>query len=217
MTLVKIVVAVLALLISLSTHEYCHALVSYLLGDATARRLGRLSLNPLAHIDPIGTILVPLLGILSGLPVIGWAKPVPFNPYNLRYHKWGAVLVGFAGPVSNFLAAIVYILILKGVLAAGLSFSNLLVLFLVQLVLINVVLGLFNLLPVPPLDGSKLLETLLDAPKYRRFLYFLETRGPLILLLFIFLDSYSPVSIIGTVFTAAISAFFRLAGLGYLL
>ncbi len=217
MTAASIIISVLALLISLSTHEYCHALVSYLLGDATARRYGRLSLNPLAHIDPIGTVLVPLLGIVSGLPVIGWAKPVPFNPYNLRYHKWGAVLVGLAGPASNFLGAVIYILVLKGVLTAGLALNNLLVLFLVQLVFINVVLGLFNLIPVPPLDGAKLLETLLDSPKYRNFLLFLETRGPLILLLIIFIDAYSPISVIGSVFNAVIVAIFRLAGLGNLL
>lgn len=210
-----VIIGMLAMLISLSTHEFCHALASYLLGDETAKRMGRLTLNPIAHIDPVGTVIVPLIGALSGLPLFGWAKPVPFNPYNLRYRKWGAAMVAMAGPVSNFAFAIVYIILLKIVLGTlNLPVYNLLPLFLTMLVVVNVVLGVFNFIPVPPLDGSQLLGAILDSPKYRNFLLFIETRGPLILFGLIMLDYFSPVSILGTLFSAALNAVFSIAGLG---
>ncbi len=214
MAVVTLLISVLALLISLATHEFCHALVSYWLGDSTAKRLGRLTLNPLAHIDLIGTVLVPLLGMISGFPIIGWAKPVPTNPYNLRYHKWGMSLVALAGPISNVLGATVYLVLLKIALdVIGLPLQNLLVVFLAQLVMINVGLGIFNLLPVPPLDGSRLLEALLDAPKYRDILIFLERQGPTLLFVLIIADSFLPSPILGRLFTAAINGFFGLAGI----
>lgn len=211
---VFVLVALAALLISLSTHEYCHALVGYLLGDRTAQRAGRLTLNPIAHIDPVGTVLIPLIGAMSGFPVIGWAKPVPFNPYNLKYGKWGPVMVALAGPVSNFLMAGVYLLLLRLVITV-LSFSpnNLLVLFLTLLVMVNVVLGIFNFIPVPPLDGSKLLHALMTAPKYRNTLLWLETRGPLVLLLIIFSDYFLNLNILSRFFNAAINTVFALGGL----
>lgn len=208
----------LALIISLVVHEYMHALVGYLLGDETAKRMGRLTLNPFAHADLVGTILLPLMAIFSHFPVIGWAKPVPFNPYNLRDQKWGPTLVALAGPFSNFAMAALFLGILKALLdVAHMPINNLLVVFLGYLVLINVVLGVFNFIPVPPLDGSKLLNALLDAPKYRRFLFMLETRGPLILLVIIMLDLLSPVSILGALFGGAVNFVFSLAGLRYLL
>jgi Zn-dependent protease len=209
-----IIIAAIALLISLTTHEFCHALVSYWLGDSTAKRMGRLTLNPLAHIDLVGTVLVPLIGLMTGFPIIGWAKPVPFNPYNLKYRRWGMAMVGLAGPASNLLCAIVFLVMLKiSLTAIGLPVNNLLVIFLAQLVTVNIVLGIFNLLPVPPLDGSRLMEVFLDSPKYRNTLIFLETRGPMVIFLLILLDSLSPVSVIGSIFNAAVSGFFSLAGL----
>lgn len=215
MNIVFVLVALAALLISLSTHEYCHALVGYLLGDRTAQRAGRLTLNPVAHIDPVGTLLIPLIGAMSGFPVIGWAKPVPFNPYNLKYGKWGPVLVALAGPVSNFLMAGIYLLLLRLVIISlALSPSNLLVLFLTLLVMVNVVLGIFNFLPIPPLDGSKLLHALLTAPKYRDTLIWLETKGPLMLMLLIFGDYFLRLHILSGFFNAAINTVFRLGGLG---
>lgn len=212
------VIAVVALLITLTTHEYCHALVAYMMGDESAKRAGRLTLNPLVHIDPVGTIVVPLLGMLSGLPLIGWAKPVPYNPYNLRNFKWGPTIVALAGPVSNFALALVYLGLLKfAVDVLGLSVRpsapNLLVLFLALLVIVNVVLGVFNFLPVPPLDGSKLINAIFDAPKYRDMRVFLETRGPMILFIIVMLDFASPYSFLGIMFSAAIRFFFSLAGL----
>lgn len=212
--LIFAVIAIAALLISLSVHEYSHALVGYMLGDPTAKRMGRLTLNPLSHIDPIGTVLVPLMGVLSGFPLIGWAKPVPFNPYNLKYRKWGPVMVALAGPVSNFTSALIYLFLLKFVLVVlGLPVSNLLVMFLFILVIVNVILGLFNFIPVPPLDGSKLLNAILDAPKYFRFRLLLETRGSLILLLLIFLDFASPRSLLGALFDSVLGFVFSIAGL----
>jgi len=214
MSVTVALLSVAAFLIALSTHEFCHALAGYLMGDTTAKRMGRLTLNPVAHIDPIGTVLVPLIGLLTGFPVIGWAKPVPFNPYNLRFHRWGAALVGMAGPASNFIGGFVYLFLLKFVLVAfRLPPTNLLVLLLTQLVIVNAVLGVFNLIPVPPLDGAALMETLLAAPKYHRLLRFLETRGPAIIFFLIILDWLSPVSIIGAAFTAIIRGYFSLAGL----
>ncbi len=214
----RIIALYVALIISLVVHEYMHALVGYLLGDETAKRMGRLTLNPFAHADLVGTFLLPLVAIMSHFPVIGWAKPVPFNPYNLRDQKWGPTLVALAGPFSNFAMAAIFLGALKVLLdVVHLPVYNLLVIFLGYLVLINVVLGLFNFLPVPPLDGSKLLNALLDAPKYRRFLFTLETRGPMILLIIITIDLLSPISILGSIFGGAINLAFSLAGLRYLL
>ncbi|MDD5251919.1 MAG: site-2 protease family protein [Patescibacteria group bacterium] len=213
MSLTLALLSVAALLVSLTVHEYCHALVAYFLGDETARRYGRLTLNPAAHIDPIGTILIPLFGILTGLPVIGWAKPVPVNPYNLRHGKWGGVIVSLAGPASNFTIAILSLLLLRVAMSVvGLGETNLLVLFLYALATISISLGVFNLLPVPPLDGSALLERLFDHPRYRPMLVFLETRGPFLLLMLVFLDSFLPFSILGWLFNGVAGFIFRLVG-----
>jgi Zn-dependent protease len=211
-----IIISLLALYVSLAVHEFSHALLAYLQGDTTAQRMGRLTLNPIAHIDPIGTVLVPLLGAMSGFPLIGWAKPVPFNPYNLKHGgKWGSVYVAIAGPISNFAMALLFLLLLRiAVSVFLLGFDNLLVMFLTMLVMINTVLGIFNLIPVPPLDGSKLLHALLDDPKYRNFLLTLETRGPMILMIMIVIDfAILPTSVLGTVFSTALNFVFRLGGL----
>ncbi|HCC22325.1 hypothetical protein A2480_02085 [Candidatus Uhrbacteria bacterium RIFOXYC2_FULL_47_19] len=214
MDLTFILVALLALYVSLTVHEFSHAFSAYLQGDQTAQRSGRLTLNPLAHIDPVGTVLVPLLGALSGFPLIGWAKPVPFNPHNLKNSRWGSVAVALAGPISNFVMAFVFLGLLRlAVINFALPQSNLLVVFLFLLVTVNVVLGIFNFIPVPPLDGSKLLHALLDAPQYRNLLITLETRGPLILMGLVLVDFILPVSILGRIFNTAVNTVFRLGGL----
>jgi len=155
------------IVLSASFHEFAHGFVAYKLGDNTAKDAGRLTLNPLAHIDMIGTVLVPLFLLISSGTFIGWAKPVPYNPYNLRDRKYGSLKVGLAGPAANFLIAIILGILLRlvfaGVFGASLLVSGQGSFFLSALALIvyiNIFLGLFNLIPIPPLDGSKALMDL---------------------------------------------------------
>ncbi len=140
------------LVMSVVIHEVAHGVVADNLGDPTARLAGRLTLNPLKHLDPVGSFLVPGFLLLVGGPVFGWARPVPYNPYNLRAGRWGPALVAGAGPLANLLIAVIFGLGLRYGLGNEL---------LVQVVLLNLVLAIFNLIPVPPLDGSKLLFALL--------------------------------------------------------
>ena len=188
---------VAAILIALTVHEFSHALAAHLLGDQTAKRMGRLSLNPLTHIDMVGFLALVLVGF-------GWGKPVPFNPYNLRYPKWGSAIVAAAGPLSNIISVIVFGFVLKFT-APLLLPGNLLVEFLTLLVVLNLVLCIFNLIPIPPLDGSKFLLSALTAPEHYKIRFLLETRGPLLLLGFIILDSLSGLNLLSRVFSVAIS------------
>ena len=150
--LASIIVYGVILVIVLTVHEFSHAWAGHMLGDVTAKREGRLTLNPLSHIDPFLTLLLPLGLILLGSPVVfGAAKPVPFNPYAVRYGKAGAALVAFAGPASNLLMALVVGFYLRFVGVAGLGQE-----FLLQFVLVNVAFFVFNMIPFPPLDGSRL-------------------------------------------------------------
>lgn len=146
--------AFVILVISLSVHEAAHAWTANRLGDPTARLLGRLTLNPIAHIDLIGTVVFPLVAMYSGLPLIGWAKPVPVNGQNLRSPRLDFAIVALAGPVSNMILAIGFAGILS-VLTLGPISSTLE--FLRLAVVINVLLAVFNLIPVPPLDGGNVL------------------------------------------------------------
>lgn len=203
-----------AFIVALTTHEYAHALIGYLQGDETARRYGRLTLNPVAHIDPIGTILMPLLGSFSGLPFIGWAKPVPFNPYNLKDGKWGAVAVALAGPGMNLLVACLAMgLLLATIGPLGLAGDNLLPIFLSRLVIVSLGLAVFNLIPVPPLDGSRLVVSLLDSPQHAELRRNIETRGPLVLIIIVFLDYLMNGRLIGPLFNAVFNAFFWIFGM----
>jgi Zn-dependent protease len=168
------------LMIVIAIHEFSHAVASYSLGDHTAEHEGRLTLNPLAHLDGVGTLMLLFVGF-------GWGKPVPFNPYNLRWRKWGSAAVALAGPISNFLTAIVFALVLRAVIGKVPDSSYLLV-FLVYVIIYSLLLGIFNLLPIPPLDGSKLLFSLLP-PKYDNVAFLLQKNGFLLLIsLLIFLD-----------------------------
>ena len=142
---------------SLTVHEAAHAWTADRLGDPTARLLGRVSFNPVVHIDPIGTIVLPLLAALSGLPILGWAKPVPVNVRQLREPRRDFMLVAAAGPASNILLAVLAALVIRAVFGeASLVRDGLL-----QVVVINVLLAVFNLVPVPPLDGGNVLAGLL--------------------------------------------------------
>ena len=178
---------VAALILSLSTHEFAHALAGFYLGDHTAERAGRLTLNPLAHLDPLGFLAILTVGF-------GWAKPVPYNPYNLRNQKWGPALVGLAGPASNFVLGTACAL-LVGLFLPSLGISNLLVLALSYLGLVNYGLMIFNAIPLAPLDGSKLLDVALAHPRHASIRTWLEVRGPSFLLMLVLADAFLRIGI----------------------
>jgi len=170
-----------ALLISISFHEYAHARVSYSLGDPTPKWRGRLSLNPLVHLDPIGLIMLWLFRF-------GWAKPVEINPSYYKEPKKGTILVSLAGPMANLLLAFISMIILKlDVLRIGIVDSFVYILF-----LYNLSLAVFNLIPIPPLDGSKILAGLLPARQSYEFLKF-ESYGPLILIILVYFGLLSQI------------------------
>ncbi|HCX45344.1 TPA: site-2 protease family protein [Patescibacteria group bacterium] len=173
------------LIFSIMIHEIAHGAMALRLGDNTAKRLGRLTLNPLKHLDPVGSVILPLMLILFNSPIlIGWAKPVPYNPYNLKDPKKGAALIGAAGPLSNIVIAVTFSIILS--FSAVLGISSTLMAAIGVIVLINLLLAIFNLVPIPPLDGSKLLFALFPRSWFKAQMI-MERNGFLFLLLFIFL------------------------------
>lgn len=156
MDILSAVFLIVIIIFSAIIHEVMHGVAADYLGDKTARYAGRLTLNPIPHIDPIGSILLPLVLALSGSPIFfGWAKPVPYNPYNLRPGRFSEAIVAGAGPFSNAVIAVIFGLVIRLNLSPTLSGIFFLI------VLVNVMLCIFNLIPIPPLDGSKVLEALL--------------------------------------------------------
>jgi len=175
---------ILVILFSVVIHEVSHGYMANLLGDPTAKMQGRLTLNPLKHLDPVGSIILPAMLYFSGAPMIGWAKPVPFNPYNLRAGKWGPALVAIVGPISNILVAIVFSFLVRFNISfsfAPIVFTQLCLL----IVQLNMVLAIFNLIPIPPLDGSKVLFSILPY-KLHHIEVWLERYGLFLIIAFLF-------------------------------
>lgn len=165
----------LAMLFALTFHEAAHAFMAHLLGDDTAKRQGRLSLNPAVHADIVGTIVLPLAGFLMHAPIIGWAKPVPIDERNLKRGARDSFLIAIAGPMSNFVMALVGTFLLRGYYLAGMnlipndSFFFPLIKLASAFVFVNAALGLFNLIPVPPLDGASILRVILPRDIYESY------------------------------------------------
>lgn len=177
-----LVIVLVSIFVSLAIHEAMHGFVAHWLGDTTAHEEGRLTLNPLAHVDLFTTILLPLVLIISGLPPIFAAKPVPFNPSRLKYDEFGAALVGVAGPLTNLVLAALAALILR-LTDYGLSYeiNNILIIF----ASVNIGFFVFNMIPFPPLDGSRLLYAF--APDWlREIMERIEAMGFLVILFVIF-------------------------------
>lgn len=180
----EFVFVVIILIMSVVIHEVSHGYAALYLGDPTAKYQGRLTLNPISHLDPVGSFLVPLIGYFLGGFIIGWARPVPFNPYNLRNQRWGEAIVAVAGPLSNIALAVVFGIIIR--VAAGYGFMNQSFLTLAgYVVLINITLAIFNLIPVPPLDGSKILFAFLPY-RWQSIRQSFERYGLIIVIVFVF-------------------------------
>ena len=192
-------ISFIVLLFSLTIHEMAHAFTADRLGDPTARLLGRISLNPMVHADPIGTILFPLIALVTGAPLIGWAKPVPVNVRNLRHHRRDFILVAAAGPASNLVIALASALVLavlpitpqtlgepnvSAPIGAALS----------QAMRLNVLLAVFNMLPIPPLDGGNVLAGLLP-PRLAVSFNQLRPYGFLLLYALIFTGGFDTIVI----------------------
>ncbi|MCD4760285.1 site-2 protease family protein [bacterium] len=182
---------ILAIIYALTIHEFAHAMAATYLGDNTAKMNGRLTFNPLAHLELFGALMLLFAGF-------GWGKPVPINPYNLRWQKWGSAFVSLAGPLSNFISVFIFIVI-ANFLSNILPWDNLVFTFLFYLIFINLILGVFNLIPIPPLDGSKVLFAFLPA-HLEEFKRKLTINGPWILLALIFIDRFTGISIFSRIF-----------------
>lgn len=192
------------LIIGMVIHELAHAWMAKRFGDNTAESQGRITLNPIAHIDPFGSILLPILGLISGGFLFGWAKPVPINPNNFSNYKKGMFWVSFAGPLSNLLIGLIFQIFIILIFisptnifqSVGLvGFDQFLIKILYQGIYINAILAFFNLIPFPPLDGSKMLSVFLPV-NYQIKLRELESRGGyFILLIFLFMGGFKFIMI----------------------
>jgi Zn-dependent protease len=219
-TILRVLLVVPALVLAASFHEFAHGFIADRLGDGTARGMGRLTLNPIKHLDPIGSVLVPLIGaLMPGGFLFGWAKPVPVNPYNLRNPKTDMAWVAFAGPATNFMLAFsgaffLRLLPLPTSPDGGASFILMpIIAFLQYFILINVLLGIFNLLPVPPLDGGRIVVGLLPAETAAKWAA-IEPYGFMIIVVLVFLDPFGFWSnLMSPAIIKVFSLFLMIAGL----
>ncbi len=200
-----LVIYMVVLLLAISAHEAGHAWMSHKFGDDTAFMLGRVTLNPVAHTDPVGTLLIPIIsfifgalgGALGSIPLIGWGKPTPVNPRNWSNYKLANVMVSIAGVLANLILLIIGIVLAKVMMSQGFALNsffgaseNPLAIFVGNLMFLNLSLFVFNLLPFPPLDGSKILSTFLP-PSFQPVLDLLEQYGFLILLALIYIGVFN--------------------------
>lgn len=204
---------IIILIISVVIHEVAHGYAANWLGDPTARLQGRLSANPLVHLDPLMSVIIPGLLIMSGSPLLfGAAKPVPYNPYNLTNQKWGEAIVAAAGPIANIILALIFAMIVRNaeVLSLSVAFVDLSV----KVIMLNLFLAFFNLIPIPPLDGSKILPKFLPASlamKYHELRYQMErnTFASFLIIILAYLLIFSE-----PLFKAVLYSAYFLAGLG---
>lgn len=203
-----IIYKIIAFLIAISVHEFAHAWMADRLGDPTAKLEGRLTLNPLKHLDIYGTVLVPLFLIIIGSPfVFGWAKPVGFDPFNLKNPRKDAALISISGPLANFTTAVAFAVILRLLN----PFSAVAVLFplFYSIILINLVLGVFNLIPIHPLDGGKILVGILPEKEAVETDRFLNQYGFILIFMLIFI-SYRGISPLSAILNPVINFLLKL-------
>jgi len=180
---INFIFSIVILIFSVIIHEVSHGYAAYMQGDNTAKYAGRLNLNPLNHLEWFGSFILPVMSYFLGGFIIGWAKPVPFNPYNLRNQKWGEALVAFAGPLANISIALIFGLLIRfGILS---QFGQAFVDIVLNIAFINLVLATFNLVPIPPLDGSKILFSVLSY-SMTNVRNFLEQNSIFIIIFFVF-------------------------------
>jgi Zn-dependent protease len=207
--LFRIIIQLPILLITLTIHEFSHGYVAFLLGDDTAKRAGRLTLNPISHIDPFGLIMLFIVRI-------GWAKPVPINPYNFQNYKRDTALSAAAGPAANFIFAIFLSLIFNllrkadpTILYTASGFTQFWLGMLLYAILINLALGLFNLLPIPPMDGSKILGGFMSDEMYYKYTA-QEQRGAQILMIILLISFVFRLNVIGSLIMPPLNFFLKL-------
>jgi len=187
---------IIVLVFSAVAHEYMHGWMAYHLGDPTAKNAGRLTFNPLAHLEWFGSFFLPVIMLLFNMPFIfGWAKPVPYNPYNLRDQKYGDAKVALAGPLANLFIALVFGLILRIFPFFSLTFVGLISF----IIYINLILMVFNLIPIPPLDGSKILAVFLPVETRRRYLH-LERTGFILIIVVVMMAGSAILHLVNWLF-----------------
>lgn len=203
-----IAIVIGVILVSMTLHEAMHAFVGYWLGDDTAKRQGRLTLNPIKHIDPFLTILLPvMLAIIPGAPIFGGARPVPFNPDRVRGGEWGAALIALAGPLTNLLIAFIIFGVgaVSGIITAEGIQATLMGQIILTGVYVNIGFFIFNMLPIPPLDGSRVIYAL--APEFiRRGMEAIERMGILVVFVLVMIAG----SVIGSLLSGAIFGIWEL-------